>query len=92
MTGDCATGCELGVWSALGTAGPNDKLTAGEVAAVAAVACGRRVEEDEARTVLRELVRAGLVARAGVRRTGKATVQVFWLTADGRRRAVRMLA
>lgn len=88
----CTSGCELGVWTALETAGPNDRITAGEVAAVAAFACGRRVGEPEVLVVLRALIRDGMVEQGSVRRTGKATVLVYRLTPAGRRRAARMMA
>jgi hypothetical protein len=81
---------EMAVWRVLHYAEPNDKLTAEDVAAVAS-GWGRPISVGEVDAVLHTLARNKMVERAGARRSGRRSVQVYWLTRDGRARAQRIL-
>lgn len=84
---------ELAVWQVLSDAETDDYLTVTEIAAIGSAISGRRIQEYTVRETVAPMLRLGSVTRVSVYRRGRQQSQWgYRLTADGRVRAVRILA
>lgn len=85
---------ELAVWQVLSDAETDDYLTVTEIAAIGSGLTGRRLEEYVVRETLAPMHRRGDTVRKAVYRRGdkRQSQWAYRLTADGRIRAVRVLA